>query len=528
MELLELGKNPISDASPAGEDVRFEPEYEELESELGKLSSPTASGGIDWVKVTDLSQDILGKKSKNLTVACYLCIALLQKEGLNGFAAGVHVLKDLLENYWDTMFPPIKRMRGRLNAISWLLERIDTIMPGLITETWPKEKNETFVADLAAIDTFIRENTEDGPVLAGMNNRLASLIEIEPEKEPEPPPAEGAAATPEDQEEPESTKKPTAPVPAKAPDASTEPPSAEVSDVDAEKFLKQGLDILGKAVTLFMQQETLSIVPFRVNRIVAWLLVKNVPPATEGKTLIPPPDEQLIASLNSLYQSQNWRELLLTAEARIRQFLFWIDLSRYVAESLEQLRYPAISEVVEQETAGYVSRLSGIEKLAFSDGTPFADAETREWLKTVFKKKGGDGGGALSVSGSGVEQLVENELSVAHKLIKENKLSQALTGFSTKANQASSVHDRFIWKIGLARLLLRAKKPQLMMPYIQEILDMLDDFKIEQWEPFLAFDGLETVLSALRLQAENKDEELIKTIINRISAINPAKALELL
>ena len=94
MELIELGKNPISESSPAGEDVRFESEYEELENEIVKLSSPSASEGIDWEKVEELAGTILGQKSKNLTVACYLSIALLQNKGLDGFATGVHVLRE--------------------------------------------------------------------------------------------------------------------------------------------------------------------------------------------------------------------------------------------------------------------------------------------------------------------------------------------------------------------------------------------------------------------------------------------------
>ena len=108
MELLSLGKNPISEKKPEGDDVRFEPEFEELESEIKKLSSLTFSGGVDWDKIIKLSQNILSQKSKNLLVATYLSFALMKTRGLSGFADSVHVIRDLLDNFWDSMYPPIK------------------------------------------------------------------------------------------------------------------------------------------------------------------------------------------------------------------------------------------------------------------------------------------------------------------------------------------------------------------------------------------------------------------------------------
>jgi len=527
MERVELGKVPISEANPAGDDVRFEPEYEELETELGKLSSPTASGTVDWDRIVKLSTTILGEKSKNLTVATYLSVGLLECEGIGGLSDGIQVLRDLLENFWENMYPPKKRMRGRMNAFVWWHERIDAKTADLSPETWPQAKRDAFQENLAFIDSFLAEKTEDAPLLRSMNDRLLGLIEIEPEPVPEPE-SGGEAASPDGaKKEPGEAPSPgpvkTAPKP--APKAETAP-ETDVSGDDGEKLLKQGLDILGKASTLLLKKEPLTSVPFRINRLVAWLPVQNVPPATDGKTMIPPPDEQIISSLNSLSQSQNWRELLQAAESRIRQFLFWLDLHRYVAESLEQLRYPVISECVASETLRYVKRLTDVEKLSFSDGTPFADDETKEWLKSAAEQSGGMS--SRSSGGSGVEQLVENEISEAQKLIKENKMNVALGGFIAKVNQASSVRDRFLWKIGMCRLLLRVKKPQLVIPYIQEILGILDEYKIEQWEPDLAVEGLSLVLSGLRLQGEKKDDELIEKALNRISVLNPARAFELL
>jgi len=532
MELSELGKNPISSDKPGGEDVRFEPEYEALENEIQKLSSPTSSEGIDWGKVLTLSQDILGGKSKNLLVACYMCVSLLNAKGLQGFADGVHVLREMLENFWDTMFPPKKRMRGRINAIEWWVEKTDAKIEGLNTEKWPQEKYDRFVKDLNAIDAFLGDNTEDAPILRSLNDRLSSLVEVDvppPEPPADEPAGQPSVETPSEEtgsKPPEAAVEQAAPAPPPPPAAPVQPQEADMGE-DAGKLVKQGLDTLGKAASQLIKKDTVSAVPFRLNRIVAWLSVENLPPATDGKTLIPPPDEQVVSSLHSLYQTQNWRDLLQAAESRVRQYLFWIDLSRYTAEALEQLRYNDISETVCSETVSYVNRLTGIEKLGFADGTPFADAETKEWLRELAQQQGGADVSTGS-GGSKVEQFVEQELAEAQKMIKENKLPAALNNFREKLNQASSSRERFIWEIGLCRLLLRAKLPQLVIPYTHKILEMLDTYKIEQWEPALAVEGLTVVLSGLKLQEEKKDEELIRSIVNRVAAINPARVLDFL
>ena len=48
MDIHSLGKEPIQQDQPAGLDVRYEPEFEQLQAEIDKLSMPSASGGTDW------------------------------------------------------------------------------------------------------------------------------------------------------------------------------------------------------------------------------------------------------------------------------------------------------------------------------------------------------------------------------------------------------------------------------------------------------------------------------------------------
>ena len=75
MDLSTLGKTPIHPENPTGSDARYDPDFEALQTEIDKLSSPSATNGVDWKKVSDSAARILSKKSKDLMAASYLAIS---------------------------------------------------------------------------------------------------------------------------------------------------------------------------------------------------------------------------------------------------------------------------------------------------------------------------------------------------------------------------------------------------------------------------------------------------------------------
>jgi len=140
MDLLSLGKNPINDDQPTGAEIRYEPEFEELQAEIDKLSIPSASGGLDWQKVSDLAALILAEKSKNMLVASYLAVSQVHLNQIDGLALGLNIIHDLLDRYWENLFPPKKRLRGRIGAIEWWLEKTAAALEGLEVKTIAAEK----------------------------------------------------------------------------------------------------------------------------------------------------------------------------------------------------------------------------------------------------------------------------------------------------------------------------------------------------------------------------------------------------
>jgi type VI secretion system protein VasJ len=508
MATLDIGKAPISESSPAGQDVRNDPDFEALSGEIEKMSSPTLSGTMDWNRVLQLSENILTNKSKDLLVLSYFSVALLKTAGLRGFADSVHVLRESLEGFWEDLFPVKTRMRGRKNAIEWWQEKVSAYLRDLTAQKWPKQEHDAFLEDLSAVDAFLADNMEEAPLLLPMINAIAALVETI--EETPAPSAPGLAGGPSAQ----------APLAGAARTVAVDP-----AETDADKLLNQGLDILGRTATLLSQQDPLNALSFRLNRIAAWTAVTTLPPATAGKTLIPAPDGQIISALENLYQSRSWRDLLEAAESRVRQFLFWLDLSRYVTEALEQLGRQDSSEAVAAETCQYVKRLTGVERLTFDNGTPFANEETRVWINGLNRQQS-SGGGAAPGNETDIIQVVEKQVEEAAKASRDNKLPAALGAFTDKLNHAPSARVHFIWQFGLCRLLLQVKQPRLAMPHLKELLQTLEVYRLEQWEPDLAVEVLSTVLTGLRLQTGQSDESLQETVLNRIMTLDPVKAME--
>ncbi len=119
--LLKLGREPISDDAPCGENARYEEEYESLLAEVGKLES-LHGGTVDWARVVELGSVLLESKTKDLLVAAYVAGGMWETEGPGALVAGLALCRDLTQHFWEGAFP--KRLRARRTAINWLMGRV--------------------------------------------------------------------------------------------------------------------------------------------------------------------------------------------------------------------------------------------------------------------------------------------------------------------------------------------------------------------------------------------------------------------
>lgn len=120
----------VSEESPCGENLEYDPEFGELErSGQGKPEQSIGDTTIpaeepDWADVQKRAIHLLSR-TKDLRVAVYLAQAQLHTGGFSGFADALHLVRSLIEKYWETIYPPLDPEDGndprmRVNAINAL------------------------------------------------------------------------------------------------------------------------------------------------------------------------------------------------------------------------------------------------------------------------------------------------------------------------------------------------------------------------------------------------------------------------
>ncbi len=533
MDLQALGTSPISTENPAGEDVRYNSVFEVLQAEVDKLSSPTASAeAVDWEKISTRAAEILFSQSKDLLAASYFCVAQIHLSGIEGLQLGLKVYSDLLENFWDTAFPQIRRMRGRVAAIEWWIEKsevaIGLMKPNRLHET----VKDRIVAQCEHVNTILAEYLPDShPELHAIIRAVEAIPQdlsektlpkvnrvepAQPEVAPKPVPKTSSL--------PQQTT-PSTPLVDHPPPAQREAESKGSMD----SLLR---DLLQTATTL-LEQDLSGPLSYRLLRFSIWSTIENLPPATDGKTLIPPPDLQIATILRNLFNKGDWSSMVTAAENQLPQYIFWLDLNRFSAIALENLGLPyrKASECLAQETAFFMARFPGLAALQFSDGTPFADKETCDWLQSISL-----GGAALSFEqmpiGEGkASDMVTTRLAVvmeqAQALAKEKNLLDAVALLQQEMRLAFSAKDTMLWRLALCQILISSKNAVLAVSHFDQIQDDIKTYRLEEWDPMLALQGLKVIWAGFQKISDKEARERAGIVLHQISRIDPVEAIRI-
>ena len=541
MELNTLGKTPISDDQPTGSDIRYEPEFEKLQAEIDKLSSPSADSKVDWGIVEKEAARILGERSKDLTVACYLSVALVCNRKIEGLDVGLEILKDLLEAYWDKLYPPKKRMRGRMGAINWWLERTETELQKFKPAPVQVVTLDRLKVNLKAIDGVLSEKMPDAPLLRPLGRVIDGFPAEKTEEAPEEAPVatEGAGPAPSHLDIPQDNKGVDAAQGTAGRDtgdgtgASTQSEEnisgAINSAADARKGADAALQRLRQVSLFLMQNDMKNPLAYRYRRIASWGKLTALPPSTDGMTQIQAPAPQVLSSIEAMLAEGNLQALVQNAEQKVSQFIFWFDLNRWVAEALNDMGtgYEKASLAVCQETALLIGRLPGLETLQFADGTPFADPQTLQWLKSLGSSAtgGGEKGAGDSQSAGSTDGGLDEIVNKARSLARKKKLIEAVELLQREMQQSVSKRQCMKWRLAIARLLIEMKKAKLSLPHLEQVIEDIDRFGLEIWEPELALEGLTAAWQAFSLQTDAESNARSAALLERVAKVDPVAAL---
>lgn len=504
--ISELGKLPFEGTSPTGSDVRDEPAFDLLEVELSKLSSPVHSASIDWNKITRLSAELLSTKGKDLMVACYLTGGLFETRSLAGMADGLQVIADMLEGYWETLYPPLKRLRGRRNAVQWLVDRIQqrTTEAGW-TDLPPQEVAlvARLQASLQTIDAVLMDKDSEAPSVRSLLAMVRALPTIAEEA---PTPTHQAAAS-------ASTRAPAEALPTLVLDSGEE----------AEQALSEVCARLEPISEWLLNADLSDPLPYRLDRLAAWTSINALPPVVSGRTPLSGPVSQVVDALGKLKGSQADEDLVHFAEAQLAAFPFWLDLNRVCAAALERMgsRFDAARREVCGETARLVARLPGIEKLVFAAGMPFADNETMAWLVSLAAAQ--DSTGAADRPRD--RDVMAVVLGNARTLAASHDLTGAVDCLQQQLALANAPRDDFFLRIRLCELLLTERPGAALEAFALSLVDTIDRHQLADWEPALALDSLQI---AYKVMTRNEDNKAIADgLLKRVVSLDAGAAVKL-
>ncbi|MFZ1985143.1 MAG: type VI secretion system protein TssA [Desulfatitalea sp.] len=523
MDFTTLGKTAIREDAPCGGEARYEPEYELVQAEIDKLSSPTASGQVDWVRVAENSALILKNKSKDLTIAGYLAVALVCTRQIDGMDDGVRVLHDLLAAHWEGLYPPLRRMRGRAAAIQWWLERSETELQKLNPPPLPAEKVERIKTHLQGIDALLAEKMPDAPLLRALQRRVDGFAVQKAAAAAQPAAAQAPVAP--------GPSAPASPLAAATPAPADDAMSAAITDeAQARRAADAAFQRLRQTSLFHLQNDLKSPLSYRYRRIAGWAKVTDPPPNADGTTQIVPPPPQVVDAIATLRAEGHWAALIQNAEQKFSQYIFWLDLNRYVAEALNDLgadHQPART-AVGHETAGLLQRLPGLENLRFSDGMPFADAQTQAWLKSIRSSgQAGPESAGEAPAGATDEGSLRPVVEKARTLARKKNLVEAVALLQQQMQQSAGHGLKMRWRLAIANVLLESKKAQMALPHLEQILADIDAFDLERWDPALALEGLTAAWQGFSAQSAGEHKSRAMDLLHRLAKVDPTAALRL-
>jgi type VI secretion system protein VasJ len=189
--------------------------------------------------------------------------------------------------------------------------------------------------------------------------------------------------------------------------------------------------------------------------------------------------------------------------------------------------YQPALRVVSQETAYFLGRLPGVEKLAFSDETPFADAQTLNWLATIAAGASHSGFSGDNASTESDRRSLNAVTQEALALARKKKVAEAVDLLFHKLSGAPSRCEQTRCRLAIAQVLMAAKKGAAALPHLEQIITDIDTFKLEQWDPQLALEGLTLAWKGFSSEGNKVNQDLAQDLLSRIARLNPVDALRL-
>jgi type VI secretion system protein ImpA len=543
MSLSEELLAPIAGDRPGGEDVRYEPVYDQIK-EARREDEDLPTGGwdaarkvADWALVTRLATEVLTKRSKDLQVAVWLSEAQLRREGVVGFRESLALIRSLLEQYWEHLYPELEDGDAEFRAapLEWLGTRLDTVVrflplnrngdtylqyqegrllgyeadvadgeqkkarqaqidagklaPEQFDQAFnatPKEWYRALVADLEGtleelrqLDDLGRERFgEFAPGYLPLRRALEEVLRVARTL---------LARKLESDPDPVVVDEPAPPEAAEAAEGEAagegEAPTGAAAGPLPEPT--SGSDAAGRVAGVarhLRRQDPTDPTPYLLLRALRFGELRAHAGALDPR-LLEAPSSQARAQLKGLLLERAWPQLLEAAEQTMATPVGrgWLDLQRYVVLCCRELgtEYGGVARAVIDEVRALLAAVPELLDATLMDDMPTATPETREWLGAEVLGGRED---APSENGRATIDAGDRVLARAEAEVRAGRVSRAVEMLMHEIGRETSRRGRFLRQTQLARILVDAGMDAVATPILEEMVKLIDDHRLEEWE----------------------------------------------
>ena len=491
---------PLSAENPTGEDPGYDDDFQRIREEVNQLS------GIDTGLICQLAERLLTQRCKDIRVVTFYIWARLHQDGEAGLAQGLELLAAMLQQFDGGLHP--QRERSRKSALEWLGSgrMLDSLF--LYPEVDPATMRRVTGALLLVEQAMERWDEASRPRLSALYQALETRLA-----------QNGGAGTL---------------VPQTSREENAEPASAGAA-LPTAHAVNSGRDLLDQAKMLAKYLRDCEggwLAGHHLMKSVRWDTLTALPPLdASGRTRLAAPKPDHRAHLKRLYLQQSWAELLELADNLFAQGVnhLWLDVQWYIWQALQKTDADTVrADIISRDLRGLLSRLPGLESLAFNDGTPFADEVTLGWInQQVLDDPTGWHEGPLSVAVAD-DDLLTLEPEVLARADSDG-IESAL-GWLQARPGVTSPRDRWLQRLLMARVTEQYGKNEMALHLLGELDNSAQALTLSQWSPDMVFEVKARRLKLLRQKAARSEADKVRqqpemdALLAGLIAIDPARA----
>lgn len=488
----------------AGDDPAYDDDFQLMREEINKLS------GTDTETICRLAEKMISQTARDLRVVTWYAFARLQRDGEQGLFEGLQLLVAMLSRYGECCHP--LRANARKSALEWLNS---TRMQDTLSR-WPeatREQTAQTAAALSLLDAQLEGWPEnERPTLVGLSRALETRLAGSGGLDGLSPQNSGTTES--------------------APVSTVRSSTADITVKSEGEFLGQ-TKVLARWLA---DQPEGWLASHRLMKAVRWDTVGQIPALdASGRTRLTPPKPDYRAQLKRLYLQQNWTELVEQASDMFCEGAnrYWLDLQWYLWQGLSRAGQPweAWADYILSDLKLLLARLHGLEQLSWSDGSPFADEVTLNWIAEKVNDDMSDfGDEAATVSGPSDDILALEAEAMAKG---DSDGPEVALGWLQTRPGLESPRSRWLLRLLMARVAEQFGRNEMAMHLLGELTSSAPQLTLNDWEPALLFEVQARRLKLLRLKAGRSESDKARlapemdALLAGLIAIDPARAMVL-